>query len=196
VPLRPRGAPATAAEPEAPPDYTPQPRENLSAPLLLGEATASVHARLLARALELGYAETDDPEVTITTGDTVLPLTSTAAGEFTCMVPPHTRELRLLSRSFVPIEGKPETGDARRLGVPIARVLHDGAAIPLDDAAFGAGFLPPEPEGAPAWRWTTGDARFSLPLHDRETVLELHLHLGWAQYWVSPAQPEPAAEEA
>ena len=190
VPLRPRGVPVAAAEPEPPPDYTPQPRENLSAPLLLGEAAAPVHARLLARALELGYVETDDPDVTVTTGETVLPPLSADAGVFSYTVPPHTRELRLLSRSFVPVEAKPETGDPRRLGVAIARVLHDGAAIALDDAAFGAGFLPPEPEGAAAWRWTTGDARFSLMLHDRETVFEVHIHLGWGHYWVPPAQPE------
>ena len=95
----------------------------------------------------------------------------------------------MLSRSFVPIEAKPETGDQRRLGVPIARVVHDGAVIPLDDAAFGAGFLPPEPEGAPAWRWTTGEGRLTLPLHDRETIFELQIHRGWARYWVSPTQP-------
>jgi hypothetical protein len=195
VPLRPRGAPTAAAEPEAPPDYTPQPRDNLCAPLLLGEATASVHARLLARAQELGYAETDDPDLTVTTGDTVLQSLSTADGSFTYVVPPHTRELRVLSRSFVPVEAKPETGDPRRLGVAIARVLHNDVAIALDDAAFGAGFLPPEPEGAAAWRWTTGDARLTLPLHDRDTTFALHVHLGWAHYWAPPpAQPEQAAE--
>ncbi len=196
VPLRPRGTPAAAAEPEPPPDYTPQPRENLSAPLLLGEAVAPVHAKLLARALELGYVETDDPDVTVTAGETVLQPVSAAAGVYSYAVPPHTRELHLVSRSFVPVEAKPETGDGRRLGVAIARVqaARRCAAIALDDAAFGAGFLAPEPEGAAAWRWTTGDARFSLSLHDRETIFEIHIHLGWAQYWVPPTQPEQAAE--
>ena len=193
VPLRPRGAPA-AAEPEAPPDYTPQPRENLCAPLILGEGAGAVHARLLARARELGYTETDDPGVTVTTGDAVLHPVGTAPGVFSYVVPPHTRELRLLSRSFVPVEANPATGDTRRLGVPIAQVLHGGVVIALDDAAFGAGFLPPEPEAAAAWRWTTGDARLTLPLHDREMPFELHIHLGWAQYWVPPADTEQAAE--
>ena len=194
VQMRPRGTPAPSPEPEPPPDYTPQQRDDLCAPLLLGDAAAAVHTRLLARARELGYAETDDAEVTVSAGETVLPPLSATDRVFAYTVPPHTRELRLLSRSFVPVEANPATGDARRLGVPVARIVHDGTPIALDDAAFGAGFLPPEPEGAAAWRWTTGDARLALPMHDQPTTFELQIHLGWAHYWAPPPAPEQGAE--
>jgi hypothetical protein len=194
LPLRRRGAPVPAPEPEAPPEYMPQPRENLCAPLLLGEAAAAVHARLLARAQELGYAQTDDPDLSVTAGETVLQPVSMAAGVYIYLLPPHTAELRLLSRSFVPVEANLAAGDDRRLGVAIARMRHYGAAIALDGPGFGAGFLPPELGGGAAWRWTSGDARLALPPHDRETAFELQIQHGWAHYWVPPAEPPQVAE--
>lgn len=200
--------PATAKEPaveaaEVPlhvppigsaPDFTPRPRDDLCAPLLLGEAALAIHARLLTRAKELGYAETDDPELMVIAGGAALEPIATGEGIHLYRLPPGTTKLNLLSRSCVPVEAKPATGDARRLGVPLGRLRLGGQQIALDDETCVAGFHPLEGKGSAAWRWTTGDATLVLPPRTEESVLELAFHSGWGHYWMPPAEPRQAAE--
>jgi hypothetical protein len=175
------------------PDFTPRHRDGLCAPLLLGEAALAIHARLLARARELGYAETNDPALMVMAGRAALQPTPTGEGMYLCPVPPGTTRLRLISRSYVPVEANPGSGDARRLGVPLARLRFDGQEVALDDGTCVAGFHPPEGEGT-VWRWTTGDATLALPARAAEATLELAIHPGWGRYWIPPPDPQSPAD--
>jgi hypothetical protein len=176
------------------PDFTPREQGGRCSPVLLGEAAQAIHGRLLARAKQLGYAETDDPELTVTAGDAALQPIATGEGVYLYRLPPGTSKLRLISRSCVPVEARPASGDARRLGIPLGRLRLDGEEIALDDKTCAAGFHPPEGDGRMVWRWTTGDATLALPARAAESVLEFAFHSGWVRYWTSPAEPRQAAE--
>ncbi len=178
----------------APPaDFSPRSRDGLCAPLVLGAAALKIHARLLARAKELGYAETDAPELTVSIDATALEPIGVTGGAYLYRLPPGTERLHVASRSYVPVEANPATGDARRLGVALARLRLGGAEIPLNDETCVAGVHPLEGEGGAAWRWTNGDATIALPQRAAEATLELSIHQGWGRYW-TPPQPRPADE--
>ncbi|MCW3476588.1 Hint domain-containing protein [Limobrevibacterium gyesilva] len=180
----PRGAAPPAA---APPGFMPAARDRASCvKLVLGADAAPVHARLMAHVQALGHALTHDPALAVTVAGAPAELLSAADGDYIFLLPPGAAAIRLSSRICVPNETDPRGGDARRLGVALARVLHDGAALPLDGPAFGAGFLAAERDGASIWRWTTGDAAMTLTPRAFETTLELHVHTGWSRYWLAP----------
>jgi Hint domain len=176
--------PSRAGRPASPrpPDLSPLRPDAACAPMLFGPQAAALHARLLARAEGLGHTMTDDPALVLLAGGVELPPLQAEGGEYVYLLPPGTGTVRLRSRTRIPMELDPECGDPRRLGVALACVLHDGAAIALDSPAFAEGFLPPE-SGA-TWRWTGGDAVLALQPVAQETTLELHIHLGWGRYWL------------
>ncbi len=186
-PPRPAGAP--------PPDFSPRPRDGLCAPLVLGGAALAIHARLLARAKELGYGATDAPELTVSVADMALEPIGSNGGTYLYRLPPGTERLQVGSRSYVPVEANPATGDARRLGVALARVRLGGEEIPLSEEACIGGFHPLEGDGGTTWRWTNGSASIALPARAAEAALELTIHRGWGRYWTPPADPPPADEE-
>ncbi|MDE2573987.1 MAG: Hint domain-containing protein [Rhodospirillales bacterium] len=158
------------------------------APCLWGSAAEPFHARLLERAGELGHRLAENPALELRCNGDILEALSETPTERVYLLPPGARQVDLLSRSTIPAETRSGSTDRRRLGVPITALLHDGLALPLDGPAFAAGFLPPERDGAAAWRWTTGAATLDLPAHDFEVTLELHTHAGWERYWdASPA---------
>jgi hypothetical protein len=140
--------------------------EGACAPLLEGgPAVVRLRAGLLDIATALGHDRTADPDLHAVAGTQVLRGTW-EGGTWRCAVP--AGPLRLCSRRGT-ADG---TGDPRRLGIAIAALSLDGAAIPLDGPVCAAGFHPPEQDGAPAWRWTDGDARLDLPAPG---LLELRL---------------------
>ncbi len=186
VPWRRAGATGEAAT--APPNLLPGAREQPAcARLVFGAAAAALHARLLAVAQAAGFSLTTDPELVLTAGGKALAPLSESGGEYVFLLPSGTDAVGLRSRTIVPIETNPVGGDTRRLGVAVARLVHDGTDIPLDGPACRSGFLGPEHDGTNAWRWTTGSAAIDLAPRDGETTLELHLHMGWARYWTGPA---------
>jgi hypothetical protein len=164
-------------------DLSPVARDAPCAPMLFGADAAPLHARLLARAESLGHALTGDPALEVLADGQVLGPLQAENGEYAYLLPPGTAALRLLSRSCIPMELDPACGDPRRLGVALARLLHDGTPIALDNPALAEGFLPSEAGGA--WRWTTGDALLHLPMAAHETTLKLQIH-PWARYWLPP----------
>jgi hypothetical protein len=192
VPLRHGGE--TAGRPP-PPDLRPRRRADLCAPLLLGNEALAIHARLLARAKELGYAQSDEPELTVSADRTVIPATGVDNGTYLFRLPPGTRSVRVASRSYVPVEADPATGDARRLGVALARLTLAGETLALSDEVCIAGFHPLEGPTAGPWRWTTGDATIALPPRTEESVLEIAIHHRWGRYWLPP-EPRATEEEA
>ncbi len=126
-----------------------------------GPKLAAARARLLARAAALGHRQTDDPDLAVLADGRRL---RRRAGGFD--LPRGTEAIRLLSRSFVPAEFG--VADGRRLGIAVAALSLDEAALALADARLAAGWHAAEPH----WRWTGGDAliaaggarRFALTL--------------------------------
>jgi hypothetical protein len=198
-PGRGKDAVAPPARPpgSAPPaDFSPRPREGLCAPLVLNPAALAIHARLLARAKELGYAETDAPEISVSVSDAALEPLGVSEGTYRWRLPPGTERVLVASRSYVPVEANPATGDARRLGVALARLRLGGEELALNDETCVAGFHPLEGDGGSAWRWTRGDATLALPPRATESELEMTIHQGWGRYWTPPPDPPPSEEEA
>jgi len=195
MPLRAGDEPAAKRQP---PDLTPRPRSDLCAPLLLGDAALKIHARLLARARELGYTETNEPQLSISADGTVIEAVGINDGTYRYRLPPRTKSLRVASRGYAPVEASPVTGDARRLGVALARLRLAKKTLPLSDDFCVAGFHPLEGAPAARWRWTNGDATIALPPRPAESILEITIHQAWGRYWITPEprpankQPEPA----
>jgi hypothetical protein len=77
--------------------------------------------------------------------------------------------VHILSPVARPTSARPWTEDRRRLGVGVRRMRVDGAGLPLDGPAVGAGWHAPERD----CRWTDGDGHLHLPPGGQ--VLELHV---------------------
>ena len=133
------------------------------APLLrAGGPLAAIRARLLERAAALGHARTPDPALAILANSRPLAIEGWGS-RCSVRLPPATRAVRILSRSAVPAETRPESSDRRRLGVALRHLVHAGRMIPLDDARLGRGWHAAEGAGGvPDFRWTDGDARLAL----------------------------------
>ncbi|HET9019132.1 MAG TPA: Hint domain-containing protein, partial [Acetobacteraceae bacterium] len=151
--------------------------ERACAPLLLGGSrVAAEHRRLRERAEALGWVRAEDAGLMLTVdGQAVTP---DAAGRL--RVPAGARELRLVSRSFVPawLGLGP---DRRRLGVAVTTLRFGGRTLPR--AAFAAGWHAAE-QGL---RWTDGDARLILPRSDRPAALRIAFGTPGAVYWQTEA---------
>jgi hypothetical protein len=154
--------------------------------VLQGPRLEAVRARLRARAAALGFMLTDDPDLAVEAAG--LSLRPNATG---CVrLPAGTRQVRLTSRSFVPLWlGMGE--DRRRLGVAVTGLWLDGEPLPA--AAFGAGWHPAES----GWRWTDGDAELCLSPLSRPAILQIALADWGVRYWAArPGQRAGAVRAA
>lgn len=130
-------------------------------------------ARLLARALALGWCETEDPGLMIEVdGRPLVPDSILPAGD---------GQIALRSRAVVPEEIDPTIPDARRLGVAVTALVYGGVSIPLDDPRLVAGFLPPEP----GLRWTDGRGVLRLA-RPHPARLQVQCAPIWRRYWAAP----------
>ena len=152
-----------------------------------------LRVRLRARAIALGYQDTDDADLrleTIQNGGRV-PLASQRNGTtLQAVLPAGAATVRLLSRSAVPAEQVEGSGDQRRLGVAVARILLDGIDLPLDDPRLGLGWQGMEP----GRRWTNGHATLVLAPAAGPRRLEIIMQ-PLLRYWhagpVAPSMPIP-----
>ncbi len=125
--------------------------------VVTGEEVQAAKGMLLARAEALGHDMTRDAHlVVIADGRRLHP--TVLGRKWSVGVPPDARQVRLVSRSWVPAEAQAGSEDTRRLGVMIADIRIDNAMIALDDPRFSSGWLKPESDG----RWTDGDAGLEL----------------------------------
>ena len=143
--------------------------------------------RLLARALELGWTQSHDLQLTLDAdGQSVAPVFS--AGPRLWFLAPVARTLSLRSPAAVQA---PEPGrfDPRALGVAVNGLRIDGEAVDLASETLGRGFHPLErhaSEGVDqSWRWTDGAAE--LPATSRPTMIEVEV-LMVAPRWIAPDQ--------
>jgi hypothetical protein len=153
------------------------------APLLLdGPLVHAEHARLLARAASLGHRLTGDADLRVE-ADHPATVASARPDGVALRLPAAIHRLRFRSRSHVPAELDPSTGDGRVLGTVLALRL-DGRIPP--DPAFAFGWY--APEGGGEWRWTDGDAALILDLL-RPATLTVQLMPVGAQYWLERTAP-------
>jgi hypothetical protein len=164
------------------PTFAPQSWDDACAPLKeTGAEVQAVRARLTARAVELGFRETDDPRLHIVADGRALWPALAADGAYRFVLPAPADTIALASRRMRPADadGSAES-DRRHLGVAVHALEIDGAARSLGDLD-GAGWHDLEGAGESLWRWTYGRAQ--LPSAAREIVVRL---CATATYKVEP----------
>ncbi len=156
------------------------------APLVVaGPALAQARAAIAVRAQALGYRVTRDPDLHATADGRALALRRRDL-VWQAALPPGAEHVRLLSRAAVPLHLLGPGGDPRRLGVAVAALHLDGAALALDDARLDAGWHAPEP----GFCWTDGAAAIDVR-QARRLALRIAMT---ATYWLAagPAAPRRA----
>jgi len=149
-----------------------------------GAPVAAARAMLAARAGQLGWALTDQPDLTATVrGRTLRPAVVDGALRFE--LPPDTETVCLRSRTTTPAFVLPGVIDTRTLGVGVTWLALDGAPVALDSAALGEGWLAPES----GLRWTDGAATLHV---GGARHLDLAL-AGLLPYWVMPHDADTEA---
>ena len=123
--------------------------------VLDGPLLAAARQRLLARAVASGHAITRDGGLRVLADGMALPA-DIDGSRWRVRLPGTARQMRLVSRSWIPAHMHPAERDTRELGIAVANLLADGKAVP--PAAFTAGWHAQEP----GWRWTTGDGQLQL----------------------------------
>lgn len=136
-----------------------------------------VSRQLLARAAEIGYLTTPDPDLhVLSNGVSVAPRLENFRHIFE--LPAGSRDIFLLSRSVLPAHGL-TSNDDRRLGVAVTGIRLDDTELTLADERLGAGWYGMED----GFRWTDGDATVRA---EGATRLEVSIMLGLVRYWQSP----------
>jgi hypothetical protein len=167
------------------PDFAAASRETACAPLLTdGDVVTAARARLLERAVALGFAMTGAVDLTaLVEGSAVTP--AHAGDELLFVLPGKADSVELVSAVGVPAETSAQPGDRRSLGVAITglALIAGGRrmVIALDDPAH-TGFY----EMENGHRWTNGAARVALPAYTGRAVLEVTIN-GQAARWVRAA---------
>ena len=152
-----------------------------------GPQSEALRQRLLARALDLGWTQSRDLQLTLDAdGQSVAPVYS--AGSRLWFLAPAARTLRLLSPAAVQ-PPEPARFDPRPLGVAVSGLRVDGEAVDLASETLGRGFHGLEHHAADgvdqSWRWTDGAAE--LPATSRPTMIEVEV-LMVAPRWIAPDQ--------
>ncbi|WP_203155213.1 Hint domain-containing protein [Methylobacterium aquaticum] len=186
------------------PDFTPLTLDDFCRPLVqAGPIVDAVRIRLLAQAKALGWSLTDEDDLhVVADGVAIRPERDGALAWFS--LPADAREVRLVSRTFVPERVRVGAGDGRRLGVPVRSVVVRGRsakgrysvtrALPVGTTALRAsGFSHLQLGPAGACRWTTGAAVIPATLWAGcdgifDLMVETAPDLGRVEAWVAPAE--------
>jgi hypothetical protein len=154
--------------------------------VLDGASLEAARSWLLVRAEMLGHTTSRDaaPRVVVG-GQVVQPTIDGRWHRFE--LPPGGGAIRLVSRHAMPAETRADSGDHRRLGIAVSRLVADGRPIALVDPRLGSGWHGTEDDGAGvAWRWTDGDAGLALA---GVRVLDVEIAMT-ERYWASEAADE------
>ena len=144
-----------------------------AAPMVLaGPRIAAAHARLILRAVSLGYRLTREPALALTGAPS-----PRRCGAGSWHLAANTRTLRLESRVFVPAWFGAD--DRRRLGIGVRDVRIGGEKPP--ETAFAAGWHAAED----GFRWSDGAGRLRLPPLSVPTMLTVELAEAGQRYWVT-----------
>ena len=185
------------------PDFTPLTLDDFCLPLVQeGVIVDAVRTRLLARAAASGWTFTAEDDLhALVDGVVVRPRWDGAIARFA--IPAEAREVRLVSRSFVPERIDVTTRDGRRLGVPLRGLSAiDGAGIvrslPIDHASLAEGYSFVQDHEGDRWRWTDGNAVVPAALWAGTTgdvilTVETAPDRGTLRAWLAPEPIAPAA---
>jgi hypothetical protein len=167
------------------PDFAARGPAETCQPLVLGgPGLADARARLLRRALRLGWTLTDAPGLVAEAGGRAIRPQRAGAESHVFELPP-VAAIRLRSRAAVPGQVRVADPDHRRLGVAVCRLMLDGREVGLDDPRLGAGWHGCED----ALRWTDGDAVLATRGARRLSVRLRPLQ----RYWMPPGGARLAA---
>ena len=171
------------------PDFRPKHWAETCLPLIQdGPVLQAAKARLLALATDLfGYTTTQETQLRLLADGIVVTPWASDSGCYRFQVPAGSRELRLVSRAWVPSQLLSASTDTRTLGVCVRRLAVDGRAVSLGDARLASGWAELERDGAEALRWTTGSALLPAGAEEVDVWLD-----GFVSYWQHPA-PDPLA---
>ena len=158
-----------------------------------GPGVAAAHRRIAARAAQLGYKLTDDPDLHIIAGDDILLPQPLSGNRIRVHLPAGTTTICLASRHAMPRAGDATSDDRRTLGIAIAAASLAGQPLPLEGSCWVDGVHPPERAGTTTFRWTNGNARLALPPSPRRQWLELTLLPGLLRY---PLEPDAGTSAA
>ena len=116
------------------PDFARDPWDQGYAPLVLdGPTLEGVRAGLLAQAITLGFELSIDPGLHLVVDGTVVEAERDGVA-YRFALPTGARDVRLVSRTTVPAETRPDSSDRRRLGVAVTHLMLDEIPLSLDDA--------------------------------------------------------------
>jgi len=143
--------------------------------VLSGPRVNALAASLATQARTLGHSLTEDSDLYVMANGWALDPEITGR-EYRFILPAGVRDLRIISRHFVPARMLEDCQDERCLGVAITNLTLDGANIPLNDPRLIEGWHQVENE----WRWSCGDAGLRV---DNATVLTITLAPWAISYW-------------
>ena len=153
-----------------------------------GPVVDEARAVLLARAGRVGHRLTSEPDLHVVADGRRVDAVKLSETRCLFVLQPDVRVATLRSRSFVPAEALPRSGDGRRLGVCITRLQIDGDDVPLS-SALGDGWNGIDANGSGLiWRWTNGAT--PLPAKVRSVLVDLG---GPGSYWVREEAPRLSA---
>ncbi len=179
-------------------------QDRLCAPLRLHSTEIErTWERLAARAEALGYrrpspAVTADPDLRLVASGREFRPVAVEDDRYVFVLPSSVSDIRIASRSGVPVVANRHADDWRRLGVAVGRigirVGDERFDIPADHPALMQGWHPAERDAAGLRRWTDGNAALPLALSTRDGAATVEIHLaGTTPY---PVDEETAARLA
>jgi hypothetical protein len=161
---------------EAHPTFAPKHWAETCLPLVFeGSSVHRAKARLLQRLAAWGHATTSEADLhALADGRRIDPM-RLGPTRLAFRIPYGRRDIRLVSRTFVPAHAVAESDDRRALGVCVGKLQIDFDVMSLDDARLSdAGWHDRELDH----RWTRGDT--PLPPGTRLVVIDL---AGPGHYW-------------
>lgn len=161
---------------EAHPEFQPKHWSDTCLPLVLaGPQIARAKAALLEQLEARGQTITSESDLHLRAdGERVEPM-KLGGNRLAFALPPDRRDIRIMSRTFVPAHTLAQSSDPRTLGVCVKRLQIDGEDVALDDESY---FRDGWHELEPGQRWTQGSA--PLLANTRLVVIDL---AGQGFYW-------------
>ena len=160
-------------------------QDRLCAPLRLRSAEIEpAWQRLATRAGSLGYKRpspvvTADPDLRLVARGREFRPIAVEGDRYVFVLPPGVSDIRIASRSGMPVVANRHADDWRRLGVAVGRigirVGDERIDVPADHPALMQGWHPVERDAAGLRRWTDGNAALPLAAQDEAAMIEVHL---------------------
>jgi hypothetical protein len=169
-------------------------QDRLCAPLRLRSAEIEpAWQRLAARAETLGYRRpspviTADPDLRLIAQDREFRPVAVEGDRYVFVLPGGISDVRIASRSGMPVSVNRHADDWRRLGVAVGRigvrVGDERIDIPVDHPALTEGWHRAERDAAGMRRWTDGDAALPLGLSARTGAATVEIQLAGTTAYV------------